>query len=73
MESTLYTYATLQIWAAAVTRTGSEDPRRVAAMLKSGGPWTSVLGETSFDGKGDPTVPDFVFYRWSNGTYAEIA
>jgi len=69
----LYTYATLQIWAEAVTRTGSDDPRRVAAMLKSGGPWTSVLGETSFDAKGDPTVPDFVFYRWSNGTYAEIA
>lgn len=69
----LYTYATLQIWAAAVTRTGSDDPRRVAATLKSGGPWQSVLGETSFTDKGDPTVPDYVFYRWSNGAYAEIS
>jgi branched-chain amino acid transport system substrate-binding protein len=68
----LYTYATLQIWAAAMARTNADDPRRVAATLKSGGPWQSVLGEIRFTDKGDPTVPDYVFYRWSNGAYAEI-
>jgi branched-chain amino acid transport system substrate-binding protein len=69
----LYTYAAFQVWAAAMARTGADDPRRVAATLKLGGPWQSVLGPISFTPKGDPTVPDYVFYRWSNGAYAEIS
>lgn len=68
----LYTYAAIQIWAAAVTRAGGLDARRTAALLKSGGPWASVLGDISFDRKGDVTVPDYVFYVWRNGTYAEM-
>jgi branched-chain amino acid transport system substrate-binding protein len=31
-----------------------------------------VLGQTSFTPKGDVTVPDYVFYVWRNGTYAEM-
>ena len=69
---TLYTYASVQIWAAAVAKAGGTDPRRVAQTLKSGGPWASVLGETSFDAKGDPTVADYVFYVWRDGGYAQI-
>ena len=69
---TLYTYAAVQIWAAAVARTGSADPRRVAATLKSGGPWTSVIGQTTFNAKGDPTVADYVFYVWRDGSYAQM-
>ncbi len=68
----LYTYAAIQIWAAAATRSGGVDPRRIAALLKSGGPWASVLGDISFDRKGDVTVPDYVFYVWRNGSYAEM-
>jgi branched-chain amino acid transport system substrate-binding protein len=68
----LYTYAAIQIWAAAAARSNGVDPRRIAALLKSGGPWQSVLGEISFDGKGDVTVPDYVFYIWRNGSYAEM-
>lgn len=68
----LYTYAAMQIWAAAVARAGATDARRVAALLKSGGPWASVLGDINFDQKGDVTVPDYVFYIWRNGTYAEM-
>lgn len=68
----LYTYAALQIWAAAAAKLGNTDPRRVAQTLKSGGPWQSVLGEISFDQKGDVTAPDYVFYVWRNGSYAEM-
>jgi branched-chain amino acid transport system substrate-binding protein len=32
-----------------------------------------VLGDISFDQKGDVTVPDYVFYIWRNGSYAEIS
>ncbi len=69
---TLYTYAAVQIWAAAAAKADSVEPRRVAATLKSGGPWTSVLGQTSFTAKGDPTVADYVFYVWRDGSYAQM-
>jgi branched-chain amino acid transport system substrate-binding protein len=68
----LYTYAAIQIWAAAAARSNGTDPRRIAALLKSGGPWQSVLGDISFTAKGDVTVPDYVFYIWRNGSYAQM-
>jgi branched-chain amino acid transport system substrate-binding protein len=68
----LYTYAAIEIWTQAATRLGSTDPRRIGALLKSGGPWNSVLGPISFDQKGDVTVPDYVFYVWRNGSYAQM-
>jgi branched-chain amino acid transport system substrate-binding protein len=68
----LYTYAAIQIWAEAVKKVGSTNPQRVAQELKASGPWQSVLGPISFDAKGDVTVPDYVFYVWRNGTYAEM-
>ena len=40
--------------------------------MKANGPWQTVLGDISFDGKGDVTVPDYVFYVWRNGSYAEM-
>ena len=48
------------------------DPKKVSDTLKAGGPWSSVLGPISFDRKGDVTVPDYVFYVWKNGAYAEV-
>jgi branched-chain amino acid transport system substrate-binding protein len=68
----LYTYAAIEIWAEAAKRSNGTDPRRIAALLKSGGPWPSVLGDISFTAKGDVTVPDYVFYVWRNGSYAEM-
>ncbi len=69
---TLYTYAAIQIWADAVRKANSADPKRVAAVLKANGPWNSVLGPISFDGKGDVTVADYVFYVWRNGNYQQM-
>jgi branched-chain amino acid transport system substrate-binding protein len=68
----LYTYAAIQIWAAAAQHLGITDPQRVARTLESRGSWRSVLGETAFDHKGDATVPDYAFYIWRNGSYAEL-
>ena len=33
---------------------------------------STVLGPISYDKKGDITTVDYVFYKWSNGTYDEI-
>lgn len=68
----LYTYAAIQIWLAAAQRSNGTDPRRIAALLKSGGPWQSVLGEITFTDKGDVTVPDYVVYVWRNDSYAKM-
>lgn len=67
----LYTYAAIQVWAEAANKAKTVDPKKVAAELKSGGPWQSVLGKIAFDKKGDVTESDYVLYQWHNGAYAE--
>ena len=68
----LYTYAAIQVWADAVKKIGSTDPKKVAAALKASGNWPTVLGPISFDKKGDTTGGGYVFYVWKNGCYAEM-
>ena len=69
---TLYTYAAVQIWAEAAKKAGTVDPQKVAAELKSGGSWVSVLGPIGFDHKGDVEGPSYVFYVWKDGAYSEL-
>ncbi len=69
---TLYTYASVQIWAEAAKKAGTTDAKKVAAELKSGGPWQTIIGPISFDKKGDVEGPSYVFYIWKNGNYAEM-
>jgi branched-chain amino acid transport system substrate-binding protein len=68
----LYTYAAIQIWADAVKKTKTTDPKKVAEALKAPGTWASVLGPMSFDSKGDPKGSGYVFYVWKNGSYAQM-
>ena len=69
----LYTYASIQIWAEAVKKTGTTDPKKVAAALKSGGPWPSVLGPVSFDKKGDVMGGGYAMYIWgADGNYSQM-
>jgi branched-chain amino acid transport system substrate-binding protein len=68
----LYSYAAVQVWAEAAAKANSSDPQKVAAEMKSGGPWDTVLGPISFDAKGDIVNSNYVFYRWHDGNYAEI-
>jgi branched-chain amino acid transport system substrate-binding protein len=64
---TLYSYAAVQILAQAAALAGSLDPAAVAETLKGKGPFQTVLGERSFDEKGDITNLDYILYRWSKG------
>ncbi len=70
---TLYSYAAFQVWAQAAAKSGTVDPKKIAATLKGGGKWDTVLGTLSFDKKGDITVIDYVVYQWDkSGNYAEL-
>ncbi len=65
----LYTYAAVQVWALAAARAGTIDPRTVAATLRAGSPWQTVLGALSFDAKGDIAKPAYAWYFWHDGAY----
>ena len=67
----MYTYAAIQAYAQAVTAAGSTDYDAVREALNSGD-FKTVLGDLSFDDKGDVSLPGYVFYKWSNGTYSEV-
>jgi branched-chain amino acid transport system substrate-binding protein len=68
----LYSYAAIQIWADAVKKANTTDPKKVAEVMKASGNWPSVLGPISFDKKGDPTGSGYVLYVWKNGSYAQM-
>ncbi len=64
---TLYAYASVQAIAQAAAAAGSTDAQAVAEATKTKGPFNLVLGEISFDEKGDITRPDYVMYTWKKG------
>ena len=65
---TLYTYGAIQVWAKAVERIKSTDTGKLIKALKSMS-FETVIGNISFDKKGDVTAPGYVFYEWKNGKY----
>jgi len=67
----LYTYAAIQAWAQAAQSAGSTDYDATRKALNSG-EFTTVLGRLAFDGKGDVSLPGYVLYEWSDGTYKQI-
>jgi branched-chain amino acid transport system substrate-binding protein len=69
---TLYTYAAFQVWAQAVAKAGTTDPKKVAETIKAGS-WDTVLGTLSFDTKGDIKAIGYVVYKFDDkGNYAEL-
>jgi branched-chain amino acid transport system substrate-binding protein len=65
---TLYSYAAMQIVAAAAGKVGSaDDAQKVAAEIKASGPWKTAIGDIGYDAKGDITRPDYVLYTWKKG------
>ncbi len=64
---TLYSYSSVQLIAEAITKANSTDPQKVAEVLKSGGPFETVIGPLSFDSKGDRTTADYVMWIWKKG------
>ncbi|HEY4193644.1 MAG TPA: branched-chain amino acid ABC transporter substrate-binding protein [Mesorhizobium sp.] len=64
---TLYSYASVQAIVAAANAIKSNDPLEVAKALHEKGPFKTVLGDLSFDEKGDPKLPGYVMYEWKKG------
>lgn len=62
---TLYSYAALQVMAAAFKAVGSSDAEEASAWLKSH-PVSTVMGQKEFDTKGDLKVTDYVMYEWDD-------
>ena len=65
---TLYTYGAVQVFVEAVKRVGAVDIPKIRALLRTQ-TFDTVLGEISFDAKGDVKAPGYVFYEWRDGKY----
>lgn len=68
----LYTYAAVQAWKEAVEEAGTIDAPAVVKALNEN-EFDTVIGKFRFNEKGDPNLPPYAVYRWSKGTYEEIA
>jgi branched-chain amino acid transport system substrate-binding protein len=74
---TLYYYASVQVLAQAIEVSRSVDPRKVADQIHSGMNFKTVIGDLSFDKKGDVNRLDYVMYIWRKNstegiTYVEV-
>jgi branched-chain amino acid transport system substrate-binding protein len=68
---TLYSYAALQVWSAAVEQAKSTDVAKVSTAIR-GKSFPTVIGNLQFDNKGDVSNSKYVFFVWKNGQYSEM-
>jgi branched-chain amino acid transport system substrate-binding protein len=69
---TLYSYAGMQIIKQAAEKANSLDPKKVAEVMHSGIAFKTVLGDISYDAKGDRTTMDFVWYVWAKNADGKL-
>jgi branched-chain amino acid transport system substrate-binding protein len=70
---TLYAYASLQAIAAGLNGVKENDGEKAAEWLKAN-PVKTVMGEKTWDSKGDLKVSDYVMYQWgADGKYKQLA
>jgi branched-chain amino acid transport system substrate-binding protein len=69
---TLYSYAAVQILVDAAKKANSTDGKKIADVMKQGQPFKTVIGDISYDKKGDITRPDYVMYVWKKGADGKI-
>ncbi len=69
---TLFSYAVIQAFAQGIERAGSDDPVKVAEALKNGEPIHTVVGDVTFDEKGDLKNASYDINQWHDGKYAPI-
>jgi branched-chain amino acid transport system substrate-binding protein len=67
----LYTYAAIQVWKQAVEKAASIASGDVVKAMNDT-EFDTVIGKFKFNEKGDPNLPPYAVYRWSNGSYDEI-
>jgi branched-chain amino acid transport system substrate-binding protein len=68
---TLYTVAAVEVWSQAVQKANSFDAGKVSAAIK-GNTFETVLGNISFDEKGDVKDPKYMLYIYKGGKYSEM-
>ncbi len=51
----------------AANAAGNNDPQSVAEAMKAKGPFKTVLGDVSYDAKGDPSLSPYVMFEWRKG------
>jgi branched-chain amino acid transport system substrate-binding protein len=69
---TLYTYAAVEVIKQAADAAKSVDAKKVAEQIKSGQKFKTVIGELSYNKKGDITRLDYVVYRWQKDPSGKI-
>jgi branched-chain amino acid transport system substrate-binding protein len=69
---TLYSYAAVEVMKQAAEGAKSLDPKKMAEFMKTGAKFKTVIGELSFDKKGDITRPDYTMYTWKKGADGKI-
>jgi branched-chain amino acid transport system substrate-binding protein len=69
---TLYSYAAVEVIAQAAAAIKSSDPKKIAAEVRTGKPYKTVIGELKYDKKGDITRPDYVIYTWKKGADGKV-
>src|SRR6476660_1619057 len=70
---TLYSYAEVQIVKQAAEAANSLDPKKVAEKMSSGMNFKTVIGDISYDKKGDITRLDYVMYVWKKDANGKIS
>ncbi len=69
---TLYSYAALQLIAAAATTAGSNDPQAVADVIHKGDAVDTVIGSLAYNEKGDRKDADYTMYVWKKNDAGKI-
>src|SRR3954471_8408943 len=69
---TLYAYAAVEVIKQAADAAKSVDAKKVAEQIKSGQKFKTVIGELSYDKKGDIPRLDYVVYRWQKDPSGKI-
>jgi branched-chain amino acid transport system substrate-binding protein len=67
----LYTYAALQAWKQAAEKAKSVEKDEIVKALNDT-EFDTVVGKFKFNERGDPNLPPYAVYRWSNGTYEQL-
>jgi branched-chain amino acid transport system substrate-binding protein len=69
---TLYSYAAVQVIKQAAEQAKSLDPKKVSETIKSGKAFKTVIGDLSYNKKGDVTRLDYVMYVWKKNADGKI-
>jgi branched-chain amino acid transport system substrate-binding protein len=69
---TLYSYAAVEVLKQAAEAAKTLEPKKVAEKVYSGMKFKTVIGELSYDKKGDVTRLDYVMYVWKKDPSGKI-